>query len=252
VKDTRTLTLIEVEARRCSLCGAPYGRPNPGCMPCRLRRDRLPAAPPDPAADALATTLAAREQARLDGLRVLGRPVRVGLVGCSASKREGIHKARDLYLGAFFRHALPIALGSCDEVWILSARHGLLHLEHATASYDEQLPTRQRDRGFWGNGVLSSLHNAYPHLPVHLVFYAGAPYVEGITGLDPRTGRSANLNWIALGRAGWTYETPLRGLDRPARFAWFNTHSGVPSPQNGDEGARDRLGEPTPSARTSP
>jgi hypothetical protein len=56
----------------------------------------------------------------------LGRPVRVGLVGCSATKRVGIHKARDLYLGAFFRRSLPLATRSCDEVWILSALYGLL------------------------------------------------------------------------------------------------------------------------------
>jgi hypothetical protein len=154
--------------------------------------------------------------------------VRIALIGCSATKRAGVHKARELYIGAFFVRALRIAEATCDELWILSARYGLVAPELEIPAYDEQLSGRRKDRGYWGNHVLAALSNAYLELPVHLVFYAGAPYVEGITGWDQRTERWANFNAGRLERNGWTFETPLRGLSRGARFTWFSTHEPRP------------------------
>jgi hypothetical protein len=58
-------------------------------------------------------------------------------------------------------------------------------------------------------------------LPLHLVILAGALYVEGLTGYEARTGRCVSVNAHRLERLGWSYETPLEGLDRPARFRWF-------------------------------
>ena len=232
----RQLTLVDVPSRRCSLCGRPYGRPNPSCARCQLRRDPLPPATPDPAADARGAIAPVAAAARLARLRLLGRHVRVGLVGCSATKRPGTHPARELYIGAFFRRALPIAEKTCDEAWILSARYGLVALDHELPAYNEVLSGRQKDRGWWGGSVLTSLANAYEDLPVHLVFFAGAPYVEGVTGVDPRTGRWTSFNAMTLERNGWTYETPLRGLDRADRFRWFDTNRNRASPPNLKEG----------------
>ena len=142
----RQLLLIEAPARRCTLCGRPYGRPNPGCVRCQQRRDPPPPAAPDPGLEGLAAAAASAARARAGYLTGLERPVRVALLGCSASKRPGVHKARDLYIGAFFRRALPIAERSCDETWILSARYGLVRLDQELPTYDEQLPTRRRER----------------------------------------------------------------------------------------------------------
>jgi hypothetical protein len=160
--------------------------------------------------------------ARLTRLRALGRPVHVGLVGCSDKKhREGVHPARELYRGNFFRRSLPIAQATCDEVWILSALHGLVALERPLTYYNEPIPSRRKDRAYWGAVALTSLANSYLDLPLHLVILAGALYVEGLTGYEARTGRWVSFNAQRLERLGWSYETPLEGLDRPARFRWF-------------------------------
>ena len=218
----RQLTLVDVPSRRCTLCGAPYGRPNPTCARCALRRDPLPSAPHDPELEAEEAAAAAAAAAHLTRLRALGRPVRVGLVGCSEKKhREGIHPARELYRGNFFRRSLPIAEATCDEVWILSARHGLVALEQSLTYYNEPIATRRKDREHWGAGVFTSLANGYLDLPLHLVILAGALYVEGLTGYDARTGRCVSFNAHHLERLRWSYETPLEGLDRSARFRWF-------------------------------
>lgn len=214
---------------RCSLCGAPYGRPDPSCCKCDLRRNPLPVAPPDPAGDAQHVERLRAAAARLTRVRSLGRPVRVGLVGCSASKRPGSQRARDLYTGNFFRRALPISEASCDETWILSAHYGILSLQRIVETYDAQLSGRQAERAIWGQSVITSLHNAFVGIPLHLAFFAGAAYVEAITGVHPATGRATNFNAIALTRAAWTYETPLRGLERGRRFAWFHSHAPAPN-----------------------
>lgn len=223
----RQLALIDVPARRCSLCGAGFGRPNPACGRCELRRHPLPIAAADPGADEQAAATAAAAAARMVRLRELGRRVRVALVGCSRSKREGVHPARALYTGALFRRAVTTAESTCDETWILSARHGLVALERELSSYDEELSTRRKDRALWGAHVLTALSNAYLELPLHLVFLAGGPYVEGVTGVDQRSGRFVSFNAFRIDRDGWTYEAPLRGLDRPARWAWFDLHGAV-------------------------
>jgi hypothetical protein len=187
----------------------------------------LPPAPLDPALEAAASARSAAEQARLGRLRRLGRRVVVGLVACSKSKRQGVHPARGLYTGAFFREALLISEDVHDETWILSARHGLVALDRELVAYDEELPGRRRDRVVWEIDVLSSVANAYLDLPLHLVFLAGAPYVEGVTGIDQRSERWASFNALAIERSGWTYETPLRGLDRRDRWRWFRASSPV-------------------------
>jgi hypothetical protein len=218
----RQLALVDVPSRRCTLCGAPYGRPNRSCARCSLRRDPLPCARHDPELEAKEAAAAAAAAARLTRLRALDRPIRVGLVGCSDKKRrEGIHPARKLYRGNFFRRSLPIAEATCDEVWILSARHGLVALDQPLGYYNEPMATRRKDREYWGANVLTGLANSYLDLPLHLVILAGALYVEGLTGYEPRTGRCVSFNAHHIARLGWSYETPLEGLDRPARFRWF-------------------------------
>ena len=132
-----------------------------------------------------------------------------------------MHRARTLYTGAFFRRALAVAEATCDESWVLSARHGLVALDRELVTYDEQLSGRRTERAIWGGGVLTSLVNSYRNLPLHLVFLAGAPYVEGVTGYDQRSDVWVSFNAQHLQRLAWTWEAPLRGLARPARWSWF-------------------------------
>jgi hypothetical protein len=171
------------------------------------------------------------QEERLLALAALGRRIRVGLVGCSDKKRDGTHPARDLYTGGFFRRALPIAEAICDETWVLSARFGLVGLTREVPWYDQKLPSRRAERASWGASVLASLAAAYPGLPLELVFLAGGPYVEGVTGLDQRTGHWVSFNADHFLDGLWTYERPLRGLDRKGRWAWFDAHRVDASPR---------------------
>lgn len=202
------------EARRCSLCHAPFGRPTPTCCKCQLRRDPLPPEGPDPLRDARVAAERAAAAARLERLRALGRPVRVALVGCGKSKLEGEHPARQLYTGALTRLALTYGERIADEAWILSALYGLLHPDRLVESYDKRLSTRSDERQCWQQGVRTSLHNAYPGLPLHLIVLAGRDYAAAITSYD----------------STWSAEFPLEGLQLGHRLSWLARHLHAHSP----------------------
>lgn len=62
--------------------------------------------------------------------------MRVALIGCSASKLPGKHKARDLYTGDLFKKSVAYAEATCDRWLILSAFYGLLDPDRVVESYD--------------------------------------------------------------------------------------------------------------------
>lgn len=66
------------------------------------------------------------------------------LIACSAPKLKGTHRAIDLYRGVMFdvlRKWMPHE--GQPDVFILSAKHGLLHADTPTESYEQPM-TRER------------------------------------------------------------------------------------------------------------
>jgi len=127
--------------------------------------------------------------------------MRIGLVACSATKAPEARPASQLYRGQLHRLALDYARFTCDEVFILSARHGLVHLDDVLEPYDSHLLQLSRGgREAWGERVVDQLAHWHPTVDdLHLVLLAGAPYVNAL----PRT----FLEWTS-------HETPLahRGI----------------------------------------
>jgi hypothetical protein len=169
---------------QCSLCGKDF---NPSCQWCLGRAERLrPLSSSEAVAyaeeerrqGAEAAATAAARRARLDRLFALGRPVRVGLVGCAKRKRDGTHAARELYTSPLFRLALRVAEGTCDEVFVLSAVHELVDLAQPIASYDRRLSQLDKQlRALWGTRVSATLADRFPQLDVELHLYAGREYL---------------------------------------------------------------------------
>lgn len=195
---------------RCSLCGKRPGAS--GCVRCELRAagDRGQA-PPDPpeviARRAAADAAEAVHRRQLEELVRTRGHIRVALVGCGARKRRGRHPAHALYIGSLFRAALHHARRTADEVFILSALHGVLELDQVVAHYDARLPTARDAIARWGRRVESSLRLAHVGLPLHVVVYAGAAY-------------AAPLRAAAQSNA-WRIEEPLAGLGIGQRLRWF-------------------------------
>ena len=151
---------------------------------------------------------------RLDRLRALGRIPKVGLVGCGKAKREGVHAARDLYVGSLFRNALMLSEREHDETYILSARHSVLKPNDRIESYnysllDIALPRRDG----WGHGVVFHLRTLFPEtMLIEFVFFAGGGYVRPILN-------NANRE---RGRLAWKFDDPLHGLSLFERMRWLS------------------------------
>ncbi len=207
------------EPFRCSLCGST--EPKAGCPQCELRQPSLFSPPlPEPTADelalgdkhreeALSAAIARRNRAdKVERLKALARPIKIGLVGCSKTKRRDPAPARGLYISDLFRAAIAYGELACDEVYIMSAFHGLVELDQVIVPYEQKLmDLPKRSRMAWGERVAAALLLRLPRLRVQLVFFAGVDYVTPV--------QAAAL------RYGWISENPLRTMAIGRRRAWL-------------------------------
>jgi hypothetical protein len=90
--------------------------------------------------------------------RFPGDTMTVGLVACSAKKRDFSSPAKDMYLGDLFKKARRWAELFCDEWGILSAKHGLLLPDQVIEPYDQVLPTKNDDLRYWSSRVSFSCY----------------------------------------------------------------------------------------------
>ncbi len=157
--------------------------------------------------------IAAGADGRADGPRVF-------LVGCSAQK---LHvsvpiAARELYQSQLFTKALAYAEREGDEVFILSARHGLVELDRKLLPYEWTMRDVGGDaeRRGWAGGVCFRLavHHEFAGLPVELVLLAGEAYAGPVR-------EKAKIY-------GWSVQEPLKGLMVGRRLQWLTKALGSP------------------------
>lgn len=99
-------------------------------------------------------------------------------MGCVKQKAITSQPARDLYLSALFRGRRAYVERFCDQWWILSAAHGLVHPDTVLAPYDVTLKdadsSRRRD---WTEAVLRALDEQVGLVARDVVeIHAGADY----------------------------------------------------------------------------
>lgn len=135
------------------------------------------------------------------------RAPRIALLGCGASKSTRTCAARAMYRSSLFQGSLRWAMGHCDAVYILSAKHGLLDLDAVIEPYDETLPRDRAGREAWGSRVGRQIVAAVGEIEATLVVLAGERYADVISFDGPE--------W----EYGW--EEPLRGLQIGERLAWL-------------------------------
>lgn len=83
---------------------------------------------------------------------------RVALVGCGKAKADVPKPALQLYTGRLFRAAADFATATHDEVFIVSALHGLLAPEKEIAPYELTITgLAPEDRAAWGADVVRAL-----------------------------------------------------------------------------------------------
>ncbi|MEX0663315.1 MAG: DUF6884 domain-containing protein [Acidimicrobiia bacterium] len=115
---------------------------------------------------------------------------RIGLVGCVKVKASKPLAAADLYLSTLFQGRRSYVESSCDEWWILSAKHGLVDPGDVLAPYDVTLKDASRvERRRWSQSVLHDVdERVHPVVGDVFEVHAGAEYRDFglLQGLEDR------------------------------------------------------------------
>lgn len=124
------------------------------------------------------------------------KQTRIGLVACASQKLKRPAPARHLYNSTLFRKASAYAAAQCDQWYILSAKHGLVHPDTVLEPYDAKLATpTSLATQYWADRVRAQLAQELADVPrVLLVALAGERYR---TVLHP---------------CQWPYRIPMKGL----------------------------------------
>jgi len=118
--------------------------------------------------------------------------MRIGLVGCVKGKRSSPAHARDLYTSALFLGRRRFVERTCDQWFVLSAKHGLVEPDRVLEPFDQTLndaSTAERRR--WSEQVVGDLSEVVGDLH-GIVFeaHAGKSYLDyGLAaGIERRGG----------------------------------------------------------------
>lgn len=140
------------------------------------------------------------------------RPHRIGLVGCVSQKRAAAAPAQDLYTSTLFVGRRRFVERTCDDWYILSALHGLVHRTTVLEPYDVALTGQGRAaKRSWADGVLRQIDSVVPKLKsVTFEIHAGADYFD--------FGLAAGLE-----RRGAQVVIPTRGLRQGEQLRFYQS-----------------------------
>ncbi len=79
----------------------------------------------------------------------------IAIIGCGAAKKDGHHAARDLYMGNLFKAHLRFAERlKPRELFVVSAKYGLVQIDEELESYELKLADLDRgELGSWRRRV---------------------------------------------------------------------------------------------------
>lgn len=103
---------------------------------------------------------------------------KVVLIACGKRKLDRTSRAEDLYIGSLFKKSLEYAkLLNPNKIFILSAKHKLLHLDDIVDPYNLSLNTmRVNARREWANEVFESLSREVDINNTEFIVLAGVKY----------------------------------------------------------------------------
>jgi cytoplasmic iron level regulating protein YaaA (DUF328/UPF0246 family) len=103
---------------------------------------------------------------------------KIVLISCASKKNEQRSKARDLYVSTLFKKNLQYALKLApDQIFILSAKYGLVGLDEEIEPYDLTLNTMSSSEiKQWASGILRQLSEKADLQNDEFVFLAGEKY----------------------------------------------------------------------------
>ena len=86
----------------------------------------------------------------------------IGLISCVKSKANRRCEAKDMYVSPLFKYMYAYAKKRCKEVYILSAKYGLLSENTPIAPYNITLNSMsERQKKEWAKNIMLSLSKRY-------------------------------------------------------------------------------------------
>lgn len=109
---------------------------------------------------------------------------KVALISCTKLKKSHSCKARELYSESeLFKLSYIYAKEIADEVYILSAKYGLLHENDIINPYEKTLKNEDMHfRRMWADSILFNLSKKYDLINDKFYIFAGKDYYENLVG----------------------------------------------------------------------
>lgn len=103
---------------------------------------------------------------------------KVALIACASQKLRHKAAAKELYTSALFKLSVAYARKlRCDEIMILSAKHGLIALDTEIEPYDLTLKSQpNKNIKHWADDVLRELQKRFDLQSDHFILFAGQSY----------------------------------------------------------------------------
>ena len=132
----------------------------------------------------------------------------VVLISCVSQKLDYKSKAKDLYVSSLFKKNMAYAHKlKADEIYILSAKYGLLKLNDEIEPYNLTLNTMGvKEKKVWADKVLIQMENTENISNTNFIFLAGANYRKYLVGNMPY------------------FEVPMEGLQIGKQLQYLTEH----------------------------
>jgi len=121
----------------------------------------------------------------------------IAFIACSKTKKQYACKARYLYQGALFQKALRYAERNYSQVYILSAKYGVLHPDDIIKPYEKTLSKMSKqDVLLWYDLIHKQMIER--KLIGEKIFFTGVLYNKPFDGEKPLLGLSLGkqLRWF--------------------------------------------------------
>lgn len=121
----------------------------------------------------------------------------IAFIACSKKKLKYKSPAKNLYQGALFKKALQYTSTRYTEIYILSAKYGILGLDDIIEPYDKTIQKMSiTERKEWGILVKNQMISR--NLKPPFIFFTGSLYNSAFEGEKPLFGLSIgrSLFWF--------------------------------------------------------
>jgi len=129
----------------------------------------------------------------------------VCLISCVKRKKPGCHPAKDLYDSTLFnyhyQYAMEVLGVEEEDIYIISAEHGLISSSAQTCNYDKTLRGMPKEeRKEWASMVSTQLQETLDLENSNIVILAGVIYYEYLLDNIPHYELPEALNGLPIGK----------------------------------------------------